>query len=113
MAATTITVTKLAHNTAATMPTTAALNASDGGVIDVKNIADQKLLLVLENSDSSAGTATIKAGGMLQSIDDMAVSIPGSSTVVINVESGYILQRDHTIKITGAATIKVAAIALP
>lgn len=118
MAATNITVTKLSKETATNIPTATAVNASDGAVVpwDEK---DGKLLVILENADTSvAKKATIVNGGGLQGTGDLEQSIAASGKTVIVLDSGKYKQvtGDHKGKlwIKGAdANIKVAAIALP
>ena len=122
MGATAITATALSFNTAADMPATAAVGANEGALIAF-NKADQKGLIILENSDSSAtATAVISRGDGLQGVADLSITIEPSETKVISIESmkykfmtgettkGKVLVKDT---VTTATTLKVAAVYLP
>ena len=75
MAATPITVTALSFNTAADMPATAAVAANEGALIAF-NKADQKGLIILENSNTSAtATAIISKGDGLQGTADLEIEL--------------------------------------
>ena len=66
MAATAITITKLAKQTAAAIPATAAVDATAGALV-AWDSNDSKLLIILENASlDTAKTATIKNGSGLQ-----------------------------------------------
>lgn len=117
MAATAIVNTVLSFNTMAAMPATAAVDATDGALITCDK-ADQKMLIVIENSDTvNAETVTIKKGNGVQGVADLAVSVPKSETKVITVESGKYKNISGTlkgkIKITASADVKIACIVLP
>lgn len=120
MAATSITADKLKWNEGKAVTEAAAVNASDGALIDCAGIADQKLLILITNSNASAGkTATIKAGDGIQATDDLELgTIAAGATVAVSVESGAFLitkgANKGKILVKGAsADIKVQAIALP
>lgn len=117
MAATAITNTVLAFNGAKIMPATAAVDATDGALITC-GAADQKMLIIIENSDSTnAETVTIKKGDGVQGVADLALSIPKSETHTIVVESGKYKNLTGTlkgkIKITASADVKIACVVLP
>ena len=122
MGATAITATALSFNTAADMPATAAVSANEGALIAF-NKADQKGLIILENSDATAtATAIISKGDGLQSVADLSITIEPEETRVISIESmkykfltgettkGKVLVKDTDTTLT---TLKVAAIFLP
>lgn len=118
MAATAITNTVLSvFGTAAAMPATAAVDATDGALITCDK-ADHKMLIIMENADTTnAETVTIKAGNGIQGAKDWTVSVPKSSTMVVTVESGFYKNVSGTnkgkIKITGTADVKIACVVLP
>lgn len=117
MAATAITNTVLAFNTAAAMPATAAVDATDGALITC-GAADQKMLIIMENVDgTNAENVTIKAGNGVQGVADLVVSVAKSSTKVITIESGKYKNLTGTlkgkIKITGTADVQIACVVLP
>ncbi len=116
MSATAITNAKLKLNEGTAMPTAVAADATDGALVDYTGREDGRILLLLENSGTSAATATIKAGNALQGTEDLAVSIAGSGTSVVTVESGKFVNvygpNKGKLQVTGTG-VKVAAIELP
>lgn len=117
MAATAITPTALTLNGSVALPATAALDGTDGGIIDFTGV-DDKIAIIVENSDSTnAETFTIKAGNALQGTVDLVESIAKSTTKVYVIESGLYknisgANKDKVV-VTGSADVKVAAILLP
>lgn len=123
MAATSITATALTNfNIAAALPATAAVAANEGALIAF-NKADQKGLIILENSNTSAtATAIISKGDGLQGTTDLSITLKPSATSVVAIESmkykfmtgettkGKVLVKDTK---TTATTLKVAAVFLP
>lgn len=117
MAATAITNTVLAFNSNKIMPTTATLDATDGALITC-GAADQKMLIIIENSDSTnAENVTIKKGNGLQGTKDLVIAVPKSEIHTIVVESGKYKNVSGTnkgkIQITGTADVKIACVVLP
>jgi hypothetical protein len=88
MAATPITATALTgFNIAADMPATAAVAANEGALIAFSK-ADQKGLIILENSNTSAtATAIISKGDGLQGTADLSITLEPSATSVVAIES--------------------------
>lgn len=123
MATTAITVEKLARNTfdLDALAMTAATTAADGFLIDVSGVADQKLLLVFQNTNagSTARTATIKKGDALQGVKDLASGdIAAAKFAAVAIDSGSFKIMTGTNKgkilvIPSHAELKMAAIALP
>lgn len=122
MAATAITPTVLTDfNKAENLPATAAVAANEGALIAF-NKADQKGLIILENSNTQAtATAKIVKGNGLQGTTDLSITIPASGKKIISIESmkfknmtgdnkGKVLVVDTN---TTATTLKVAAVYLP
>ncbi|NLB80943.1 MAG: hypothetical protein GX800_04890 [Clostridiaceae bacterium] len=123
MAATAITPTALTgFNKAAALPATAAVAANEGALIAFSK-ADQKGLIILENSDATdTATAIITKGDALQGTTDLSITIQPSATAVVAIESmkykymtgattkGKVLVKDTD---TTATTLKVAAVYLP
>lgn len=122
MAATPITATALTgFNIAAALPATAAVAANEGALIAF-NKADQKGLIILENSNTSAtATAIISRGDGLQGTADLSITLNPSAKSVVAIESmkykfmtgdnkGKVLVKDTK---TTATTLKVAAVFLP
>ena len=122
MAATTITPTALTnYNVAGDLPATAAVAANEGALIAFDK-ADQKGLIILENSNASAtATAKIVKGNGLQGTTDLSITIAPSGKKIISIESmkyknltgdnkGKVLVKDTD---TTATTLKVAAVFLP
>lgn len=116
MAATAITVTKLAFNEPKKLESFATVSASDGALIPMG--ADQKMLIMASNTGSSAKEITIVAGDTYQATEDVKFSVPASSEAAFVVESGRFLITKGTdagkICVKGASTdIAVRAIELP
>lgn len=117
MAATAITNLVLAFNTADEIPATAAVDATAGALITC-GAADQKMLIIMENSDAvNDETVTIKKGNALQGTADLAVVVPKGEKHTIVVESGKYKNISGTNKgkilITGTADVKLACVVLP
>ena len=93
-----------------------ALDASDGALIDF-GARDNKILLLLQNTASSAGTVTVKAGNGLGGVSDLKVDILASSFVTLALDSSRFKfvtgENKGMIHLTGAAPIKVAAFKMP
>ena len=116
MGATAITNVTLKLNTGSAAYATAAVDATDGALVTA--VADQKMLILLENGTSATKVATIKAGNGLQGINDITVSLGNVEKKAIVVESLKFVNQSGTNKgkilITGTdANVKVACIALP
>lgn len=122
MAATAITATALTgFNIAAELPATEAVAANEGALIAFCK-ADQKGLIILENSDTSAtATAIISKGDGLQGTADLEIELEPEEIKVVAIESmkyknmtgdskGKVLVKDTD---TTATTLKVAAVFLP
>lgn len=95
---------------------TTAIDVTSGAEIKLDG-HDERTVILIYNSATSEGTATIKAGNGLQGVRDEVCTIPASSVAFIVPESGRFknVSGDDRGKliITGAATIKVACIMLP
>lgn len=117
MAATNIVITKLVRNEADVIPATAAVNATDGAMLDLNGIVDEKLLILIENAGSAAKVATIKAGNGIQGVHDLEISVDAGKTVGIVIESMKFKnvsgENMGKVIILGASTdIKIAAVQL-
>lgn len=116
-AATAIVNTVLKFNEGALMPTVAAIDATNGGLITCDK-ADQKMLIILTNADASNDeVATIKKGNGIQGVADLAITVTKATTKVVVVESGKYKNISGTNKgkilITGTADVTVACVVLP
>lgn len=116
MAATSITVEKMKYEELATMPTAAAVDATDGALVPW-DVADRKLLILLENAASAAKTVTIKSGGGVQATGDLVLSLQASAKTAIMLDSGKYKQvkgdNKGKLVIKGEdANVKVAALQL-
>ena len=108
--ATKITLTPVPLNGSVKLPATQAL-AGDGAQI-VFDKQDTKILILVENSSSSAGDITFKAGNGIQGVADLVVNLAGTSTYAFVLESGA-FKNKGVVNVTGATTMKVAALLLP
>ena len=94
-----------------------AVDVTDGAEV-VMNGHDERTVIAVQNTASSAGTVTIKAGNGIQGVADEEFSVPASSTVFIVPESGRFknvsgADKGKMIIKGSAATITVAVIKLP
>lgn len=94
-----------------------AVDAADGAEF-VMNSRDDKTLVLVQNSASSEGSVTVKAGNGVQGVADLTVSIPASSTTALVLDSGRYKNvsgpdRGKVVVLGGAATIKLGVIVLP
>lgn len=115
MAATEITITGLSFNTAAAMPATAAVDATNGATIDFSGYEDRRILIIAENADTeNAENVTIEMGTGIQGTADYTFSVPASGKYCCVVESGKFKNMSTgLVTITGTADVKIAAVALP
>lgn len=116
-AATAITNKVLVLNTMAVAPTVAAVEATNGALVTYDK-TDTKILLTLTNAAVGAKTCTIKKGNGIQGVADLALTLTGSSTNYIVIESGRYVNASGTNKgkiviIGEDAEVKVAAVVLP
>jgi hypothetical protein len=87
MSVTNIAPTKLKLNEAGSLTFTAPTAAADGFAVNYGE-QDSKLVLLLQNTDSAAATAIIKAGDGIQGVVDYTQSLPAGSVSAIRLESG-------------------------
>ena len=100
-------------------PTTVNLTAgtTDGFLFDFSP-ADNKMVLLFQNTAEAAGTVTVKKGNGLQGVKDLdTLSIPAAGFVVYELESGAFKNVSGTDKgkvlvVPSAITIKASAIQL-
>lgn len=89
MAVATITATKIGKwNTATTLGTATSVS-TDGGYLEWDD-SDDKLVLML--AAAAQATVTAKAGGGIQGVNDLSVSVPASGSVLLALESGRFKQ---------------------
>ena len=86
---------------------------SGGGFeIDVTNVADNKLVVLL--TATAKGTATLKAGDMIQGVNDVDIDLTADKMTAVRVDSGAFKNAEGKIVITSSATgAAAAAIVLP
>lgn len=121
MAITNITVQKLQDFNE---PATAALNTAmvqaldetDGAKIKWDE-ADEKLLVLVQNSATSAKTLTVKAGNGYAGVNDLEIPVAASSYVFVALESSRFKNvsgdnKDY-VMLTGDANLKVAVFKMP
>ena len=95
----------------------AAVDASDGAEFAMSG-RDDKTLILVQNSATSEGTVTVKAGNGIQGVNDLTVTVPASSTMALVLDSGRYknvsgADRGKVVVLGSAATIKLAVIVLP
>lgn len=116
MAKVTITATKLEQNTFGAVTFTAG--STDGVKIPMSG-KDNKIVILAQNSGSSAATVKVKAGNGLQGISDSEVySVAAGGLAAINLESGvykFVSGEDkgYALLVPSSADVKFAAVVLP
>lgn len=113
-----ITNTKMSFNTAVAIPATVAVGSEGSEYIaevSYKRKDDSRILVILENSDTSAAkNVTVKKGTGLQGVSDLTIEVAASAKMAIVLESGRFVNNDGNVVIAGTDTkVKVAAIELP
>lgn len=107
---TNITLTELPLSGGAQLP---ALTALDGEGARIPFTGqDTKILILIENSATSAASVTFKAGSGIQGVADLTVEIAGSKTMAFVLESGR-YKRQGAVTVTGPTTLKAGALLLP
>ena len=113
MAAATPTNVSMTINAICAAPTNTACDATDGLLVTPTR-ADSKILLIVENSDSSnAETVTVVGGVGPMAYGNYAVSVAAATTKYLVLESGRYAQSTGKIKITGTADVKIGVLQLP
>ncbi|MBO7342087.1 MAG: hypothetical protein J6U87_05355 [Clostridia bacterium] len=74
------------RNTIST-PTLTALTAGTPSALDFDG-ADERIVVVVQNTTSSATTLTVKAGNGLQGCVDLTLDVPASSVNLLKLDSG-------------------------
>lgn len=78
--------------------------------------SDEKMILVIQNTATSAATLTVKAGNGIQGKVNNALTVPASSTCVVKLDSGRFknVSGDNKGKIVvnASAALKVGTVAL-
>ena len=87
MAATAIALTKIPLNGGVELPAAAALDGTAGAEIQFDE-QDTKIVILIENSGSSAGDVTFKAGNGIQGVADLVVNVANGKTKAVVLESG-------------------------
>ena len=95
---------------------TAPISASDGAEFAMSE-RDDKYLVLIQNSATSAKDVTVKAGNGLQGVNDLKVSVAASSYTFVRLESGRFKnvsgEDKGKVVINGPADIKVGVFCLP
>ncbi len=104
-----ITLTALEPNVGTALPTLTALD-SEGAKIPF-TARDTKILILIENSSTTANV-TFKAGGGIQAVEDLTVEVASGKTMAFVLESGR-FKRQGAVTVTGPTTMKVGALLLP
>lgn len=116
MASTVIVTTNAKKNDFVTVPTSVAVNGTDGALVTLGS--DERTLIIIENGATATKTVTIVKGTGLQGTEDLTYTVPASGKVCTVIESGKFLitsgENKGKVKIKGESTdIKVSCIALP
>ena len=77
--------------------------------------ADQKLVVLVDNSAAASATLTVKPGDMpMSGAEDYVITVPGNTAVAIALESGRFKKKDGYVHvIASAATLGFQLIAMP
>ena len=88
MAATTITNGVVTLNASTAMPTAGTVAAGEGVVVNYDKASDRVLLRIQNSNTSATHTAVIVKGNALQGVADMEITLAASADVVAVVETG-------------------------
>lgn len=96
---------------------TTAVDAADGAEF-VMDERDDKYLILVQNSASSAKEVTVKAGNGIQGVNDLTYSVAASSFTFVQIDSGRFknvsgADKGKVIIMGASADIKVAVFRLP
>jgi hypothetical protein len=87
-------------------------NTTDGNAVDFSK-ADNKTVILFNNTAQSAGKATIKAGDFIQGVTDIEVDVPSGISACV-LDSGYFENKTKKVLVVpSAATVTVGAVTLP
>ena len=93
-----------------------ALNTDPGIYINYQGHVDTRIGILLNNSGSGAATVTVYKGDGLGGVVDLQVSAPTGLSVIALDSSNFVLTtgeyKGH-VRISGAATVTAAPVALP
>lgn len=87
----------------------ATASGTDGVKINFKDKDDKRVLLLI---GGAAGSATIEKGEMLQSTEDLAITVATTEKAIV-IETGKFMKNDGSVVIKGLANMTVKAIELP
>lgn len=99
----------LGINNFADIEFTALTSATDGFEAEW-HVKDERTVLLIKNTGSSAVTVTVKKGEGLQGVKDLSYSVAGSAVSGIVIDSGSFKNFDSTVKVTASATGVSAAL---
>lgn len=116
MAVTNITMVDAPLNEAKVFAFTTPTSTTDGFEIDYAG-ADNRTAFLIENTASSEGSITFKAGDAIQGVEDVVVTVAASSKAVVWIDSGFIknvanANKGKVIAIPSATTMHLAAVHL-
>lgn len=117
MAAANLEILKLKLEELGALPERKALDVTDGGLLKFGE-KDEKTLIIIENTTGSNGTLKISRGdSFMGAASDLELTIPGSTIMAFNLDSGHYIQTKGTkkgcIEFKGPATLKIASVVLP
>lgn len=102
------------RNTIST-PTLTTLTANTAAAIDFDG-ADERIVVVVQNTTTSATTLTVKAGNGLQGVVDITLAVPASSVNLLKLDSGRFKNVSGTNKgkivVVSPAALKVGVTAM-
>lgn len=102
------------RNTIST-PTLETLTANTEAAIEFDG-ADERIVMVVQNTTSSATTLTVKAGNGLQGVVDITLAVPASSVNLLKLDSGRFKNVSGTNKgkivVVSPAALKVGVTAM-
>lgn len=78
--------------------------------------SDEKMILVLQNTATSAATLTVKSGNGIQGVVNKALTVPASSVCVVKLDSGRFKnvrgENKGKIVINASAALKAGVVAV-
>lgn len=113
MATVKVTNTTLHFNEKAAIPEPVTAG-TDGAKVSFENSEDAKILIILEATAETE--ATVLAGGGIQAVNDLVLSLHSGEKSALALESGMYMQTEGENKgavVIKGANLKVSAIELP
>ena len=113
-----LTVTTLTEANTSGNVTWNTITLAQADTIDLANVKSERFVVLINNSSSTAGTATFADGALYEAgaVGNLAVTVPASGNVALTLETSRFKDSgdDVTVTVTGSGFAgKLAAVQLP